>query len=1054
MDPLVDVSSKVQDSETAAKLRFESFKMGGGAPAHTLSKLSKHSHGRSHSRNNNSISSLSSLSISVPAPPSIPPPDFSSNTHVLPNGPPAKRNSHHRRRSSVSTRRESAELMGVSLPDLPTVHSDDNVNLGDRDSIRRRALLALEGKPDLAFSKVEIPDITSPDTVKTFDFPSKQSFPSSSGINNLGINGIMGKRDSFGKMYGSPSAAKDQLHTLIEEEEEEEEESNDRVPEEPKDLAPLVPVDTAKTSRPRPANLNLRPLSLVNGTAVSGSPHGLPTPLSTPSPRVGGLRSLALMTGSGSFMPSGVDVTGNELDPTNQSSAVPRSFNLEKRHSLTDNSCPTDSVIKRRSSISYKRSVDRVSRDAALPTPEMTPTTDRRFSGSSEQSTLVEQPLTAAEQHFLFRSHNVLLTRITELERTLRKRSSLYARPVSYSSEVSAASSEPSDEMLQLISDLKAERDELKRDVEGWRMRVADADKQASMLAKRIEVERRDAWVARSRLGLLEVEKTRFEKAAEENSIALGQSLVEKAELTRERDQLREEVDKLNARLQDASATVDECMRLQAALDQERARRQELEMILDAAGLLNTPTVHFVGGKPDLPTQSSGDLRGLGFHSVDSEGSITEVESLDDSFTKAELTLDVVSEEEPLEVEYGLDGYEDEDDSDLSFQSPGGSSVGSGEEFDLKANVGVTIDEAAKRLSSSAPAKPVHGSLSKTWTFPKGQAVVNVKQDDEVDRFFGCLDDVDSSPPLCLEERTKATFASAFCPVDDEDDLPPFVLPPDVGVVDDAPFVRSLGVVLEEDEEAADDSDDEPIGEEVEGGIRFIFNPPPSINVTKPEICITPPSAAATPPSSAHSSPTRSVPRKAVPVYEPYEDEGPIPFQLPQVEMQSKPQAQTSSVPGPPSTHVVDSRPSSRAATSPSSIPRATALRSFSPQTPPTSCTPSKGVPGQYIVAPKLPKCSFVTPPSKKGGSMPTCIPQPKSSPSMIAHSTPTKPRASMVRTTTGPHSKSIGSTKPKPKLSMSTPYSFFFSSVSQPTMSYPPSDTAAPRRVVTPCRR
>jgi hypothetical protein len=60
--------------------------------------------------------------------------------------------------------------MGVSLPDLPTVHSDDNINLGDKDSIRRRALWALEGKPDLAFSKVEIPDITSPDVTKSFEF--------------------------------------------------------------------------------------------------------------------------------------------------------------------------------------------------------------------------------------------------------------------------------------------------------------------------------------------------------------------------------------------------------------------------------------------------------------------------------------------------------------------------------------------------------------------------------------------------------------------------------------------------------------------------------------------------------------------------------------------------------------------------------------------------------------------------------------------------------------------------------------------------------------------
>jgi len=61
--------------------------------------------------------------------------------------------------------------MGVSLPELPSSNSDNNVNLGDKDSIRRRALLALEGKPDTSFSKVEIPDIGTPDLEKpSFDF--------------------------------------------------------------------------------------------------------------------------------------------------------------------------------------------------------------------------------------------------------------------------------------------------------------------------------------------------------------------------------------------------------------------------------------------------------------------------------------------------------------------------------------------------------------------------------------------------------------------------------------------------------------------------------------------------------------------------------------------------------------------------------------------------------------------------------------------------------------------------------------------------------------------
>lgn len=145
--------------------QFFSFKMGSAAPPNTLNTLPRHSHRRSRSRN----SSISSFPLSSSAPSlSLSAPDSPTSSV---NPPPTKRpTSHHHRRSSVSTRRESAELMGVSLPELPTAHSDDNVNLGDRDSIRRRALWALEGKPDLAFSKVEIPDITSPDTSKPFDF--------------------------------------------------------------------------------------------------------------------------------------------------------------------------------------------------------------------------------------------------------------------------------------------------------------------------------------------------------------------------------------------------------------------------------------------------------------------------------------------------------------------------------------------------------------------------------------------------------------------------------------------------------------------------------------------------------------------------------------------------------------------------------------------------------------------------------------------------------------------------------------------------------------------
>jgi hypothetical protein len=75
-----------------------------------------------------------------------------------------KRGSHHRRCSSLSTRCDSAQVMGVSLPALSTSSSEDNISLGDKNSIRRLALWALEGKPSPdGFSPVEIPELNTPE---------------------------------------------------------------------------------------------------------------------------------------------------------------------------------------------------------------------------------------------------------------------------------------------------------------------------------------------------------------------------------------------------------------------------------------------------------------------------------------------------------------------------------------------------------------------------------------------------------------------------------------------------------------------------------------------------------------------------------------------------------------------------------------------------------------------------------------------------------------------------------------------------------------------------
>lgn len=161
-------TTHTDDSDAADRKRLDSFKLGSVAPR-TLNRCSAPVlHARSHSRKDSSISSLPS-SISLPHVPLNPIAD--TPAAALQGSSSSKRNSHHRRRSSVSTRHESAEIMGVSLPSVPLSLSDDNINLGDKDSIRRRALWTLEGKTDVgSFSKVEIPELGAAETKKSFDF--------------------------------------------------------------------------------------------------------------------------------------------------------------------------------------------------------------------------------------------------------------------------------------------------------------------------------------------------------------------------------------------------------------------------------------------------------------------------------------------------------------------------------------------------------------------------------------------------------------------------------------------------------------------------------------------------------------------------------------------------------------------------------------------------------------------------------------------------------------------------------------------------------------------
>ncbi|KAF7313524.1 hypothetical protein HMN09_00508300 [Mycena chlorophos] len=825
-----------------ARQRFESFKLGmaSATPAAPVAAPA-HRHGRSHSRN----ASISST-ISLPTPVST---TNAHDTHTNSLPAPSKRNSHHRRRSSVSTRRESAEMMGVPA-------SDSSISTADEAAeSRRNALFALEGKRDASFSKVEIPELAP------FEFPTKPSFPPGSGAFVA-----KSQRDSF------KLAPKDALHTLVEEEEEEDDGERARAP--PTPTTPTSLFMRNITARPRPPHL--RPLSLTPDSLPS---YTVASPNEVVANKRSSLKVLALS-------PDASTVTSAAA------AARPRPvLNLKMDASPTEEPASRP-VPLRKSSISYKIST---SNAAGLPTPESTPTTsERRFStfsnasisslSSASNEELGSRPLSASEQHFLFKSHNALLARITDLERALsfrnnnvRDRSSRSSSIASGLSGLSRSSSpepeEPLDEMVSLVSDLKAERDELKRDVEGWRTRVADLEKQLTVFTNRVGVERREAWVARNQVGVLEVERNGLTKRVEE--------------LQTENDRLRCGEDDLKQQIARLLAEKEE---MAAELRDAKSKRE--------ADPLSTPRA-FDGPVVPIRPVPLNLKRGLGFTSLDSESSATDVE---DSL------LDAVAEEDDE-----LAGYEDEDENDVLL-SPS-SSFGSLEDFH--------------------PASPAHVprlSISK-WTFPK-HVSKNESTEPEVDRFFGCLDDLDGPvSPDCPnyadydEEMSKGLFSKGFSFGDTKSC---FVLPADVLANAEASYV--LDSVDEEDE-----TEGETVVEdgEINNGIKITFTPPMEDVVA---------------PVSVPSPSPKPVPTI---FFEEEEDEEAPP---------AKPFSFGRSPQTPPSTTAARHE-------TPSSIPR---LVSKSPASPPAtrSISPLNN--------------SFVTPPNKRGGALPSFIPQPSSPSSRI----------------------------------------------------------------------
>ena len=771
-----------------------------------------------------------------------------------------------------------------------------------------------------------------------------------------------GKRDSFGKHLTPSTSSKEQLHTLVEEDEEEGEEDcedDSTMVSSPIELSSPTEVSksvelvdsTPTPQRHRPAQLNLRQLA-------SGKENfSLPTP-STPTQRSStGLRSLTLATSPVPITSMAENEGSTITNRTKRHSVIvpsvspvvtpARRASLDLEGSLRSPiSFQTDSAQKRRS-ISYKHSVDIPSKQ--LPTPALTPTVEQRpisVSSNSSLASVSDRSISETEQHFLYQAHAILVQRITDLERALAA-SQPRSRPGSRASEISNGSSmsasfipeEPSDEMLQLIADLKAERDELSKDVDGWRVRVSDLEKQVGVLSQRVDLERREAWVARQRTGLLEVEKAGIQRSLEEMGAELQASLA-RCDISRvEAEVLKEECERLRTDLKSKSALEEEVQKLRAELDDERKKREDLEVALKAS----------IG--------SHANRRAPAF-SIDSQATDVEYSVIEDFKT----ALRSVAEEESEDYsdqDDDLVDYEREEEDDDTFSSQL-SVISSVEDVSrsvsaLKAEIAATPAQSHSRRSS----------LVNAWTFPSGsRSSMPDPKPMEVDKFFGCLEydeDEEASAAVraaVIGDSGKGLFSQAL--LVDDDDFPPFLIPAQTGfeISEEKP---PLGVIEESEEEEEQESTKTPYeddfgGEIVEGGIVFTFTPPEDSDVS---------SELATPPLPRLTSPC---------VFSLSEDEAPVsPFKLsrkvvPPVTPPHKP-AGISITSGTPSSSLRKDSPPT-----PSSIPRAVALKSYAAN------TPTKASPLERIALSR--SNTFSTPPNKRNSPTPTAVlqVQPKAS--------------------------------------------------------------------------
>ncbi|KAJ1309057.1 hypothetical protein OPQ81_004736 [Rhizoctonia solani] len=699
-----------------------------------------------------------SFSFGAPKPaaspmPSSPPPSSAPCTQQT--APHPRPSSHHRRRSSVSTRRDSVDMLGfdpAALNALKTLGENDK---DDVSKVRERALLALEGKtpmakartvpeiiPNMGFSKVEIPDWKTPDVERTFEWGATANRPMPVPF-SINLNGALAsKRDSFGKNLVPSASSKGELAVLVEEEEEEETSGTDKenVPiSQPAAPAP-EPVSTPVSSptkpsfirspslspsRPRPASLNLKALATVSSANVVS----LPTPSATPSPTPGarpGMKPLNL--GNATRRQSMISLTSNS--PRN-------SLPASRRQSLRSQS--RDSASTHSSKDSLSAPVNR------LP---LTPNTT--------------SPASAVEG-FLYKNQEVLISRIDQLEKALAS-----ARRASIQSNMSHSSTASSiaEEQITLIAELKAERNTLLEEIAGWRTRVEDLERQAALYLNKIDAERSESKLARERVLELEKEQSTWESDRKAFNDAISRA--------------REDGASWRAKYEDALK--DECHWQAKALGLETdVKRLEKEL---AALRTVSPTKKWsVAVSPhkfhdSLSSTSTADVRDEAYV-VSSE---TDVFKIRPRPTSPLPNMDVVVEEEEDEVyessceePHCVEEDEDEVSSDILDEVNGDMSASESVDS-LPSQYSQSQEATFPELQpdfkfpgafpdpspASGRGHARTGSMIKGWQMPRGPVQGNNRSPPKPDRFFDQLEYLYATNDEEPTTPTKSTFEVRF----------------------------------------------------------------------------------------------------------------------------------------------------------------------------------------------------------------------------------------------------------------------------------------------------